>query len=198
MNNLLILIMLLPINIIQVLGPDAVSKPVAQEIVQAASNKLESQLGLRYRLDIKSWRTIRDPYPKLVGLDRRDDKLSNLEAWAIKRRLHSRGRFSLFILPPLRVNGLGYVAGVAYRCDLYTRVLNVNAVERNAYGADRKQHSAIAIAHELGHSLGARHDDASSQIMHPNALSWATEPYLGFAAKARKQIRACKALQRRN
>jgi hypothetical protein len=79
------------------------------------------------------------------------------------------------ILPPIQHEGELWMAGQAYlSCSKFGRKIGTsNAMIANALGEPRYNHSVIAMAHEVGHMLGAKHDNSlPATIMHEAALRY--------------------------
>jgi len=78
------------------------------------------------------------------------------------------------ILPPIQHDNSLWLAGQAYQsCISGHKVSTSNATIVSALGEPRYRHSVIAAAHEIGHSLGADHDNSlPATIMHGAALQY--------------------------
>lgn len=111
--------------------------------------------------------------------------------WAAKRN-NNRKILKLIVLPPIVDGGSWYLAGyAASHCSLLVgdSVAYAAAQEYNAQGVPRFWHSAVGLAHEIGHLLGAAH---STGLMDTGVLWNTTEgvwPELDF--KAAKSIKQC-------
>ena len=154
--------------------------------------RLESQVTTDAR--IVDVRIMRDPYPTLNKLAYQIDRLQNLSNWAKKKRLNRGVDQVHFIVSPMIENGALYVGGIARRvCSARSSAAYSmsNYSTLNAFGASRAPHSIIAAAHELGHALGATHQDLAPNIMHSNALSFVTAFQLSWFPISKQQVRSC-------
>lgn len=101
----------------------------------------------------------------------------------------------LTISPPLMFEGYKYIGGYASRvCGdrQYENSANVNITGMNTKGEDRFEASSVAIVHELGHLLGAKHDNSSENLMNEAPLQWViVGKILGFNTKGYKEIIKC-------
>lgn len=102
---------------------------------------------------------------------------------------------TIFIVPPITNDAGRYIAGYAssqcYKLD--KRPTAYAAVEeQNNIGDDRRRHSLVVIKHELGHLLGATHDDQGISVMHYNPLPLVEQSTdLRFSIKSIKEIYKC-------
>jgi hypothetical protein len=87
-------------------------------------------------------------------------KLARRNSWQRQGMVH-------FILPPMLDQGKrwigGYSAGVCTNRN--NRVSVSNATVVNAAGYSRVNYSAVVMAHELGHQIGASHNNQGINIM---------------------------------
>lgn len=100
---------------------------------------------------------------------------------------------TLLILPPLNAGGLEYFGGLAHVCP--SRNEKKLATVWAKVGSETKTKSAIK--HEIGHILGAEHDDAilsdtePASVMHHNAIAYAGERVLRFSRRSKREIKDC-------
>ena len=100
-----------------------------------------------------------------------------LEGWLRDRGYGRTDVLHFFVVPPLRIGGEAYSAGLANRTGSYRKRFSValgNLLSVNSAGVVRESWMPKVIAHELGHLLGANHYggptlDGELTVMHPAA-----------------------------
>jgi hypothetical protein len=96
---------------------------------------------------------------------------------------------------PLSIGEGKYVSGLSLTCGNFG--VSFLASE-NQLGEDRYPASVCAMTHEVGHNLGAQHDDSDINLMNSNALPYADINLengtcaLDINPKAAKQMRRCR------
>ena len=89
----------------------------------------------------------------------------------------------------------GFANGI---CRKVGGVAFVGASMHDLHGTPRFRQSYHALAHELGHLLGAKHDKRRKSLMHPHMLSFIDNKIkrLRMFPKARREIRKCVRLEK--
>jgi len=74
------------------------------------------------------------------------------------------------MLPPVTINGLRYIAGLAWPNSYPSGGHCTSHVQMtNSSGLVRYRHSVVGVIHEILHTLGCGHETSAS-IMHPSAF----------------------------
>lgn len=173
-------------------GPYSLDAAQRMVVTQGAIN-LMAKAGISVSID-KEYNTpnYRYKYNTLIA------RLFYFRKWIRYFRTNRPYRNKALILfaPPIPGPGGYYTAGYAQRCPLeLPRIAMVNAIAaRVSDGAPRLKHATVALAHELGHLFGARHDHQGFNMMHPTAIALYDQHghYPNFAPKALRQFRSCK------
>jgi hypothetical protein len=154
----------------------------ALEYYKMAAYIIESQPGIRIRHKFVC---------KDLGLDLNlTNKMSSFYYLSFNK-LSKRKLPTKVISHPLQFDNKIYTGGVAY-IGLNQGLGWSFVTPKNQDSEDRTQWGLVTIAHELGHMLGAYHDESEGSIMSTVALGrLAVNPSqtLSFTAQSRKQIR---------
>ncbi len=180
-----------PIEVIHLKGPYAVNEAQAMEIVQLANQMLSTAfpggLGAFY--------TLNDKYRRLHTIGTSLQKATKYSAYFRKTKPYNKNTRHYIMAPPMIDNGLiGYIGGWSKTCQYFRkpRYSYGNAIWKNRYTGDsRKIHSAIIMAHEIGHQMGMHHDGSGCTIMNPAAASCSGGKLLTFSEKSKRQARNC-------
>lgn len=173
------------INLIQSHGPREVSRQDAIEMLTIARAKL-AQAGIKTRVGRVSYSRLLNPSYTLLTYGQ------GAFWWA--KKLPPRLNIIRHVLtPPFYDEERYWMAGVSIGiCLVHYRyaITTSNAQLTNIDGLDRFYHSAISIAHELGHAFGAKHTLTPS-IMSSDALYFSPVWALQFATGSIRQMKAC-------
>ena len=98
-----------------------------------------------------------------------------------------------YLVPPfIDNNGADFILGGSRICNKRKNRVSYSVWnEFNLRGEHRGYHSKIAMLHEIGHKLGAFHDDSSCNVMHSNALACADIENLQFTKKTIREVKRC-------
>lgn len=169
-------------------GVGGLNKPTAISLYHASRNDFLRQGIADLRLIKFTWR--KDICLKYRSLSHRSDLLN---CWVkyYRKRSSSTKLIHFGLIPPLQEGGKLWLAGYASGVGSYRRFFGVgySAAELvNQDGQQRLYHSQVCLSHELGHLLGAGHDSTNSNIMHPDAMAFASENTLFFNELAAQEI----------
>ncbi len=190
-----------PIEIIAVNGPYAVSNDQVKEIYQQANIMLsEAHIGGPMKRPIYR---IDDQWPTYNNFDLAQSRYYNTLHWLEVQPQHNQHWIRHYIMfPPMTQSGVtGWIGGWTRKICMdrdSARYSSGNAVAFNPQsGISRIGKSAIVIAHEIAHMMGAQHDNTDNNIMNKDALSFyhPGDPLPHFNAKALQEMRNCKARQ---
>jgi hypothetical protein len=155
------------INLVVAKGPNGLTNAEIDDLFNAANLQFMMQMG--EPLIIKKYRVINNPFPKeQKNLSKRLRLLRLWDAWFDRRRVGADINFA--ITPPFEDGGKYWLAGFSESvckrgADGYSTAEMVNDE-----GTPRFNHSLVAFMHEIGHIVGAPHED-SNTIMHADALA---------------------------
>ena len=146
----------------------------------------------KHRPQLSQFRVLTDPCPGL-------DNLSNWYKKAECVKLHIARHYSEkviyhAILPPIIEPGpKSYIGGLSRVCQGRPAVSVSNAIERSLPSNwPRLEASALIIAHELGHTLGAEHDNRYPNVMHESATSlFVAGNTLEWSKKSIREMNRC-------
>lgn len=182
------------VHVVHVLGEHAISTTRARELFSIVKGEYSRQLAINLKL--KYFRVRNDRISQ--NLNNRISILNYYERVFSRRPRHRWAHVSMAILPPIKDGGIYYLAGYANGTCRFGKRFGVavaNAEETNSYGALRFVHSIVAFMHELGHLLGAKHNDAlPATVMHSAAMAYVDSQggaVLDFHPNSVKQILSC-------
>lgn len=103
------------------------------------------------------------------------------------------------LAPPIEIGGSLYFGGLALECSVKKGGFSYsNAISFNVKGEARYKHTVNDIKHEIGHALGARHDQSNANTMHENASAELNQVIISgvgrrlfFNKKAKNEILEC-------
>lgn len=96
------------------------------------------------------------------------------------------------MIPPKQEGNIRYMEGLSDVCFKKGKYLSLSTGELyNQDHAWRYFHTIIAAVHEIGHALGALHDDSYPNIMHSNVLPYVDSYPLSFSDKSKQEINQC-------
>lgn len=141
---------------------------------------------------------IGDRWTKLNGYNSQTARLYRLSTYAERRKRRFRAGFNAvhFLVSPMALTGQGWlIGGLAWGCgrDSSRAYSMSNATLENARGQYSIAFSAMALAHEVGHTLGATHRDYTPNLMHSEALHFIPEGIypLEILEESRQEMAAC-------
>lgn len=164
--------------------PTGLSLPVAKRIVRQVP-ALFKPLKLRVKYKLRT-RINTGPLPGTF-----EDQRAQLKHWADTIRLRPNSITHVLAPPIMDTDGYS-MGGLAYSgCKYKEGAISVsNTYVRNQYGENRFWHSIGAIAHEIGHNLGARHSNLG--LMRSTVLWDVAAQYVPpLASDSRRQIKRC-------
>jgi len=180
-------------------GEHALSLTEAKSLFAEMQIRFKDELGVE--LVRYSIRARRNPFRGLVQLENR---LKIFYKWwyFFNRRYSDKSILHLALIPPLVGDYgdrkmffiVGYAAGV---CPMKFHRLGVSYVAATSFsevGLPRFMHSLFATMHELGHLLGASHDEAlPASLMNPDIGKFLLAGFseLRFSARSVSDIQAC-------
>lgn len=181
----------LKLRVIHIRGDNSLPFAQTQRVVGDVAKHFETITGLN--IEISKIRKIRNPYAHMHSTYFNVEPL--FYNWQLRIALMP-GHYdvNLITIPPFRDNGGLWMAGLANTCRRGGVAMAV-ALEKNVLGKSRVAHSYNAILHEVGHVLGAEHDDdtyfgALKSVMHPNALYYVDSGVV-WPQLATDQVRTC-------
>lgn len=181
MNSLLITIVFLTQN----LDFDRSQVP---GFVEAYKAKYEQQIGqpIQYKVRYLNTKAC-SKWANDIGTSARAKRWYCLAGLA--RRRFSKGQAVHFLAPPVVVNGVKWMSGVSsMKCN---SAVSYSVIENfNSKGEARWLNSAVAMAHEIGHSLGAEHISTPT-VMNAGALALVKDELLDFDPVSVQEMRRC-------
>lgn len=182
-----------PITLVRVIGPNAVSENQALIIAKYARRVLKRvQIG-----GLVTVESMVDAYPELNTID---DSLLKHQLYKVQLsqsvQFGSLGRYYIMMPPMIGGSGYqGYIGGFSQVCQPLNkpRYSTGNAIWKHlSTGEGRVKKSAIVMAHEIGHMMGAQHDDDNVNVMHPAANSvWPGGLLPKWNVKAKVELLNC-------
>lgn len=177
---------------IMVFGTGNMADPVVARDAVAFANQSIASTGVALRVT-KIARQRKDPCQRFNMISQRYGKYACMKQWAAAHGyLHDKRIFSALIPPATdemaNVWSYGFASGT---CD-YRRGFTISTFTKvNAQGLDRVPYSKVALAHEVLHLLGAKHENESCNLMHSGALSCVAGGQLGVSQTNLNRIHNC-------
>lgn len=185
----------LELVLICVVGRNALSAEQCADAATVATEQHRHELSVNWSIESKK---VRNPFSRLNKLHTAVPLLIAWRGWFERRRRFGRESYKIAVTPPWRSKIGGalvwwYSGGYADAtcAGPGARIAIAGATPRSPLGADRLWATPISIAHELGHLVGAEHDDAGCSTMHPAALACYRGEPLRFSARSVAEVRAC-------
>lgn len=182
-----------PLTVVRVIGQNSVSEQQAEHIVKYAKRMLK-------RAQISGAVNIEDMIDAYPTLNTIEDSLAKHQLYKTllsqSAQFGSLGRYYVMMPPMIGGSGYaGYIGGFSQICQPLNkpRYSTGNAIWRHlSSGESRIKKSAIIMAHEIGHMMGAYHDDSNVNIMHPATNSvWSGGLLPKWNVKAKLEILNC-------
>lgn len=145
------------------------------------------------RLVIRSFRSVRNPFPFLQ--EKTYNYVEVLATWSFyvaDHPIHFRGP-TIIITPPFNASGIRWLQGATEGICSKETLAFTTSENYNVAGELRYDHSVISFLHELGHVVGADHDNTFPvTIMNANMLPWVDiDPMMRYSALSLTQIHSC-------
>lgn len=194
------------VYLVSVSGPNAVSHDQAGALFDIVRQSYADETGVTLQL-YKHLRLGRYPFKSVFNIASSKGDLGRWEGF-FRRRLTAKARKQVLfvaVVPPYydTYSGqtgywmLGWANGFC-RLPPWAGVGYSTAEMKNLAGADRWWMSAEALKHEMGHLVGAFHDDSlPATCMHSNGLAYQPDagPVLPFSVWSVGQVRKCVGLK---
>lgn len=155
------------VNLVVAQGPNSLTREQIDEMFNASN--LQFTMQMEEPLIIKAYKFTGNPFPnEQMKLSKR---LRLLRLWQGYFRRNPKGAdVNIAVTPPIQDMGMFWLAGYSEAiCKKGGRAYST-AEFRNERLDYRFDHSRVAFMHELGHLLGAPHED-SNTIMHADAIA---------------------------
>lgn len=177
------------VTLLLVTGPYSLSIGELKDQVISKSQAHYAAAGFRLA-PTKTIYKIRDRYAQLSTISESRRKFNLYRSFVRRVGYGSKNRVHAVLPPMLEPNGLRYIGGYGEEgCNSGGFSLsNGQGVRSN--GGEGYTMSAIAISHEVGHTLGLSHIDSFPNIMHSAALQFAGQP-IGFTQRSVRDMKRC-------
>jgi len=156
--------------------------------IEAYKAKYEQQIGqpIQYKVRYLNTKAC-SKWANDIGTSARAKRWYCLAGLA--RRRFSKGQAVHFLVPPVVVNGVKWMSGVSsMKCN---SAISYSVIENfNSKGEARWLNSAVAMAHEIGHSLGAEHVSTPT-VMNAGALALVKDELLDFDPISLQEMGRC-------
>lgn len=174
-------------------GPNMAGQAEVRQWVETM-NQEAAPAGVHFT--VKRLRTVANAYPRFDRLDLTSEKFIRLYRLSARRGwLRPRRWITSWIVPgAMGTDNLLYSYGWANGiCKLGRLPMTMSTgVRRQLDGGDRLNYGRTALNHELGHIVGAEHDQSNCNIMKSDGLTCLRNiPTLHFNYLAQYQINQC-------
>lgn len=177
------------VHVVMVQGPDMLPSSFLPVTWDAAREHL-------YRAGVLAKATrftaMYDVAPQLMTLSTRKAHLYAWQKYGRRNKFDKKVDQIHIITPPIAEGGFNWFAGMAYGfCQSGAKAISISTAGIDISGNIRVTHSAIGIAHEMAHILGAKHTD-TNDLMNTQALELVKTIYpLPVVASTLKEITKC-------
>lgn len=166
-------------------GANGLTKRQAEAVTRAAVAKLKQ---IKVNVAVVSFRTNRGYFKNPPQLQNKDFEYKKLRGFVWRQMKPAQDSIGHVITPPFAEGEARYLLGMAYinGCEsMNKRDTSISfgvGSAMNAKNMPRLPHSVTVMAHEVGHTLGADHDEAGScQVMDSNALACSNQSSLPWS-----------------
>ena len=182
------------VKIILIAGMGGVNQYDAKNIFYTVRSQYCIELGIDLKLT--TLRNRKDLFPQFKSLSAQQQRYNAWKAWLIsKNRLRTK-RLTYLMFPPMPEGGKLWIGGLSSTICGYGKTKSFsmgNAELYNQDNAPRYNHSIAIMKHELGHLVGADHDNSQPvTVMYSAPLpSVDSMGILPFSELSKSQIYNC-------